>query len=393
MPDQSARRCWPSACCRCGARSRPGRRAAPQARRRAAGGARRAPRSRLRPAAGGGRRARLAGHGRARSARVASGRRLRLLAARAREADVVLLGPGVGDLPARSSASPASRVAVLVEAATDRLELVRSGARRVIGAELPPRRSSPSWPRSPPTGRATRPRSWPSTTTRSRSRSSRPRCARAGHEVTTLQDPLEFWGALERTPPGPGRARRPDARRRRDRAVPRAARRPALARHARAVPDRDAPLRRRRRAVRRRRRRLRPQAGHRPRARRARHRPPGADGPGAARAGERDDRHRAAAARGRRAAARVAALARRPAAAAVHRRGARRRRVRRARRRRRASAALRSPARSRASVLRTGDVGAVWGARRARARDDRLRRARRPAAARRRRSKRSDTPR
>ncbi|WP_028067784.1 response regulator [Solirubrobacter soli] len=136
----------------------------------------------------------------------ADGRGWRVTAARAvssDEADVVLLGPGVGDVPgtiARLSRDGVA-VAVLVEPSTDRLELVRSGARRVIGAELRPEAIVAEL------GALARDRGRNETSVLAvdddpisleiiavalRS---------AGHVVTTLSDPLEFWNALERSRP------------------------------------------------------------------------------------------------------------------------------------------------------------------------------------------------
>ena len=52
------------------------------------------------------------------------------------EADVILLGPGVGDLPEAVERLVNTNVAAFVEDGTDRLALIRAGARRLIGAEL-----------------------------------------------------------------------------------------------------------------------------------------------------------------------------------------------------------------------------------------------------------------
>ena len=119
------------------------------------------------------------------------------------EADVVLLGPGVGDVTAAVTrlADAGVAVAVLVDEHTDRLALVRAGARRVIGAALRPAAVVAELG----TLGADRRRNATSVLAVDDDPVSVEIIAAAlraaGHEVTTCVDAMEFWSALERSRP------------------------------------------------------------------------------------------------------------------------------------------------------------------------------------------------
>jgi DNA-binding response OmpR family regulator/HPt (histidine-containing phosphotransfer) domain-containing protein len=117
------------------------------------------------------------------------------------EADVVLLGPGVGDMPQAVERLVNANVAALVEDGADRLALVRAGARRLIGAEL----SAEAIVAELAALAADRPRNLTSVLAVDDDPVSLEIIAAAlraaGHEVTTCSDALDFWNALERSRP------------------------------------------------------------------------------------------------------------------------------------------------------------------------------------------------
>jgi hypothetical protein len=147
----------------------------------------------------------------------AGGRGWRVSAARAvgsGEADVVLLGSGVGDLPGTVArlASAGVAVAVLVTerggdeppgrgSAADRLALVRAGARRVIGADLRPEAVVAEL------GGLVADRGRNATSVLAVDDDAvsleiiSAALRAAGHSVTAISDPLAFWDALERSRP------------------------------------------------------------------------------------------------------------------------------------------------------------------------------------------------
>ena len=119
------------------------------------------------------------------------------------EADVILLGRGVGDVPGTVERLARTNVATaaLVEDGADRLALIRAGARRLIGAEL----SAEAIVSELAALAADRPRNLTSVLAVDDDPVSLEIIAAAlraaGHEVTTCSDALDFWNALERSRP------------------------------------------------------------------------------------------------------------------------------------------------------------------------------------------------